>query len=423
MRIYLRVAANYPELKDWREFARTEGLVVVCNLPLLHDGKVLGVLALHTRNNLESARADLAFLQELAKLVAVALNNALLYGQVSESRERLAHEKRTIEEQIRTEFNVEEIIGASEALKQVLHEVETVAPTDTAVLILGETGTGKELIARAVHNRSSRRDQSFIKVDSSTIPGPLMESELFGHEKGAFTGAITQKTGRLEIADKGTLFLDEIGDIPLELQAKLLRVLQDQQFERLGSNQTRRLDLRIIAATNRDLAKMVEDGDFRSDLYYRLKVFPISIPPLRERPDDIFPLVRHYVNKYALRMKKRITTVPREAMEAFIQYPWPGNVRELQHFMERAVILSPATVLRAPLAELKQAIQHREMARPSSGPRTMEEIERESILQALRESKWVVGGPHGAAAKLGLKRTTLASRMEKLGISRKQHLR
>jgi formate hydrogenlyase transcriptional activator len=417
------VPAHYPELKDWREFVQTEGLGVGCNLPLLHDGKVLGVLALHTRNSLESARADLAFLQELAKLVAIALNNALLYGRLNEAWERLAHEKRTIEEQIRTEFNVEEIIGASEALKQVLREVETVAPTDTTVLILGETGTGKELIARAIHNRSSRRDQAFIKVDCSAIPATLMESELFGYEKGAFTGATTQKIGRFEIADKGTLFLDEVGDVPLELQPKLLRVLQDQTFERLGSNQTRHLDVRIVAATNRNLSKMVENGDFRSDLYYRLKVFPISIPLLRERPDDIPPLVRHYVNKYALRMKKRITTIPREDMEAFIQYPWPGNVRELQHFMERAVILSPATVLRAPLAELKQAIQDREMARPSSGSRTMEEIERESILQALRESKWVVGGPHGAAAKLGLKRTTLASRMEKLGISRQQHLR
>jgi formate hydrogenlyase transcriptional activator len=413
------VAANYPELKDWREFARTEGLDVGCNLPLLHAGRVLGVLALHTRNNLESARADLAFLQELAKLVAIALNNALLYGQLHESREKLAHEKKTIEAQIRDEFNVEEIIGASEELKQVLREVETVAPTDSTVLILGETGTGKELIARAIHNRSARHDHSFIKVDLSAIPGPLMESELFGYEKGAFTGATEQKRGRLEIANQGTVFLDEVGDVPLELQAKLLRVLQDQAFERLGSNQTRRLDLRMVAATNRDLGKMVESGDFRSDLYYRLKVFPISIPPLRERPDDIPPLVRHYVNKYALRMKKRITTIPPEAMEMFVHYPWPGNVRELQHFMERAVILTPTAVLRAPLAELKQAIQ--EMAsKPSSGLRTMEEIERESILQALRESKWVVGGPHGAAAKLGLKRTTLASRMERLGISRER---
>jgi formate hydrogenlyase transcriptional activator len=413
------VPANYPELKDWREFAQTEGLDVGCNLPLLQAGKVLGVLALHTRNNLESARADLPFLQELAKLVAIALKNALLYGQLNESREKLAHEKKTIEEQIRDEFNVEEIVGASEALKQVLREVETVAPTDSTVLILGETGTGKELIARAIHNRSARRDRSFIKVDLSAIPGALMESELFGYERGAFTGATTQKIGRFEIADKGTLFLDEVGDLPLELQAKLLRVLQDQTFERLGSNQTRRLDVRIVAATNRDLSRMVESGEFRSDLYYRLKVFPISIPPLRERPDDIPPLVRHCVSKYAQRMRKCIITIPPEAMETFIRYPWPGNVRELQHFMERAVILTPGAVLRAPLAELKQAI--REMAsKPSTGSRTMEEVERESILQALRESKGVVGGPHGAAVKLGLKRTTLASRMERLGISRER---
>lgn len=293
----------------------------------------------------------------------------------------------------------------------------TLSPTDSAVLILGETGTGKELIARAIHDRSRRKDQAFVKVDCSAIPATLLESELFGHERGAFTGAIAQKLGRLEIADKGTLFLDEIGDLPPELQPKLLRVLQDRAFERLGSHRTVHLDVRVIAATNRDLDEMVSKGEFRADLYYRLKVFPIAIPPLRERPDDILPLVWHYVHKYAQRLKKTIDTIPAEAIAAFRRYPWPGNVRELQHFMERSVVLTSGSVLEAPVA----ALDH-DTHKPSGGApptnRTMEEIERQSILDALRESNWVVGGPMGAARRLGLKRTTLASRMERLGISR-----
>jgi hypothetical protein len=278
--------------------------------------------------------------------------------------------------------------------------------------------TGKELIARAIHDRSRRKDQVFVKVDCSAIPGTLLESELFGHERGAFTGAITQKLGRLEIADKGTLFLDEVGDLPSELQPKLLRVLQDRAFERLGSNRTHHLDVRVIAATNRDLEDMVSKGEFRADLYYRLKVFPVTIPPLRERPDDIPPLVWHYVHKYAQRLKKTIDTISGGAMEAFRLYPWPGNVRELQHFIERSVVLTSSSVLQAPVAALEHDRRKRSTSETPGTNRTMEEIERQSILEALRESNWVVGGPMGAARRLGLKRTTLASRMERLGISR-----
>jgi formate hydrogenlyase transcriptional activator len=393
------------------------GLKTGWALPLIQDGRVFGVLVLATRRDQESATRDLSFLQELARLIATSLSNALRYEQVNSSRARLFGAKNCIEDQIRVEFSFETIVGASGALRNVLQQVETVAPTDSNVLILGETGTGKELIARAIHDRSLRCDQNFIKVDCSAIPGALMESELFGHEKGAFTGAISQRLGRFEIADKGTLFLDEVGDIPTQLQPKLLRVLQERALERLGSNRTRQLDVRIVAATNRNLEKMVEEGDFREDLYYRVKVFPITIPPLRERPEDIPSLVQHYMAKYSQRMKKEIPTVAQSSMEMFRRYPWPGNVRELQHFIERSVILTSGRQLQAPLSELQHYIR-RQAIRPSAAPRKLEDIERESIVQALEESHWVVGGPNGAAVKLGLKRTTLASRLEKLGISR-----
>ncbi|HVH88114.1 MAG TPA: sigma 54-interacting transcriptional regulator [Terriglobales bacterium] len=409
----------YAQSSSLHEIVEKEGFRAGCVLPLKLDGRVLGVLFLATSQSRESAEHDLRFLEELAKLIAAAMSNALRYEEISESNERLSEERVYIEDQIRRDFNVEEIIGASTQLSNVLHQVEKVAQTDSAVLILGETGTGKELIARAIHNRSPRRNQGFIKVDCAAIPPSLIESELFGYEKGAFTGAVTQRLGRPEIANKGTVFLDEVGDLPLNLQTKLLRILQDQTFERLGSNRTRQLDVRIIAATNRDLEHMVETGEFRADLYYRLKVFAIEIPPLRQRPDDIPPLVRHYVQKYASRIKKNIETVPQEAMDTFVRYSWPGNVRELQHFIERAVVLSEGTVLGAPLAELKRSIQKRQGTVSRTPRRTLEEIERDSILQALRESNWVVGGPRGAAAKLGLKRATLASRMEKLGLSRR----
>jgi formate hydrogenlyase transcriptional activator len=287
-----------------------------------------------------------------------------------------------------------------------------VAPTDSGVLIQGETGTGKELIAQAIHNRSARRDRPFVKVNCAAIPSGLLESELFGHEKGAFTGAIIRKPGRFEVADKGTLFLDEVGDIPLDLQAKLLRVLQEHEFERLGSNRTQQVDVRVIAATHRDLKQMVEEGTFRSDLYYRLHVFPLAVPPLRDRREDIPLIVRHFVDKYGRRMNRNIETISAKTMEVFTNYSWPGNVRELQNFIERAVILSPGTSLRAPLDELT-----REAALVSrTSLSTLEEMEREHVLRALRESNWVTGGPNGAAVRLGMKRTTLAYRIRKLGI-------
>ena len=290
-----------------------------------------------------------------------------------------------------------------------------VAPTDSSVLVMGETGTGKELIARAIHNLSSRRERAFVKLNCAAIPLGLLESELFGHEKGAFTGAIAQKTGRFELAHKGSLFLDEVGDIPLELQAKLLRVLQEQEFERLGSNHTHKVDVRLIAATHRDLAAMVKQGTFREDLYYRLKVFPIHVPALRQRTEDIPKLVRHFVRVYARRMNKGIDEIPSETMEALIRYRWPGNVRELQNFIERAVILSPHTVLRAPTSELEPFSAHRGSNVPITG---LEELERDHILRVLEASNWVVGGRHGAAERLGMKRTSLVYKMQKFRINR-----
>jgi formate hydrogenlyase transcriptional activator len=306
----------------------------------------------------------------------------------------------------------EGIVGRSAALLHVLRQVEVVAPTDSGVLILGETGTGKELIARAIHNRSARRDRPFVKVNCAAIPSGLLESELFGHERGAFTGAIMRKAGRFEVADKGTLFLDEVGDIPLELQPKLLRVLQEHEFERLGSNHTQQVDVRLVAATHRDLKQMVAEGKFRSDLYYRLHVFPLPVPPLRERREDISMLVYHFVEEYARRMKRQIESIPHHAMEALTSYSWPGNVRELQNFIERTVILTPGTVLRPPLADLKQPV----VQKPSTELSTLEEMEREHVMRALRASNWTIGGPNGAAARLGLKRTTLAYRIRKLNV-------
>src|SRR5246500_4905732 len=293
-------------------------------------------------------------------------------------------------EEDREEQVFEGIVGRSVALQRALQEVQVVAPTDCGVLILGETGTGKELIARAIHNLSARRDRPFIKLNCAAIPSGLLESELFGHERGAFTGALMRKAGRFEVADKGTLFLDEVGDIPLELQPKLLRVLQEHEFERLGSTHTQQVDVRVVAATHRDLKQMVENGEFRSDLYYRLHVFPLSVPPLRERREDIPLLVRHFVDEYARRMRRHIGNIPPQAMEALTSYSWPGNVRELQNFVERSVILSPGSVLRPPLAELKEAT----VERPSLEVGTLEEMQREHVLQAVRASNWVIGGPH-----------------------------
>jgi len=393
-----------------------EGVRSACCVPLLLGDRTLGALNIGSLHEEAFTAADAEMLGETAKQIALAVANSLAYQEIAQLKEKLTKEKLYLEEEIQTEYNFEEIIGESRALKQVLKEVQTVAATDSTVLILGETGCGKELVARALHNLSGRRERTFVKLNCAAIPSGLLESELFGHEKGAFTGAIATKIGRFELADGGTLFLDEVGDIPLELQVKLLRVLQEQEFERLGSTRTMRVNVRVIAATNRDLSQMVEDLKFRSDLYYRLKVFPITVPPLRERAEDIPLLVRHFAQKFARRMQKRIETIPTEAMKALRAYHWPGNIRELENFIERAVILTSGNELFVPLAELKRPSS---AAQPGNGSvTTLEDAEREHILKALRESKWAIGGPAGAAAKLGMKRTTLQSKMQKLGIAR-----
>ncbi len=383
-----------------------------CVVPLAGRDRMLGILALGKHEDAAYTHDEIDFLLHVSSQVAVAVENALVWGELRKLKDNFTEERVCLEDEIRSELNFEEIVGRSSALQRVLRQVEVVAPTDSGVMIQGETGTGKELIARAIHNLSSRRDRPFIKLNCAAIPSGLLESELFGHEKGAFTGAIMRKAGRFEVADQGTLFLDEVGDIPLELQPKLLRVLQEREFERLGSTRTQQVDVRVIAATHRDLKQMCEEGKFRHDLYYRLHVFPLQVPPLRDRREDIPILVRHYVDKYARRMNRHIETIPSYAMEIFANYSWPGNVRELQNFIERAVILSPGSVLRPPLAELKQA------SLPSPNPKlsTAEEAERDRVLQAIRASNWVIGGPNGAAARLGMKRTTLAYRIRKLNI-------
>jgi formate hydrogenlyase transcriptional activator len=392
-----------------------EGLVSGCDLPLIGRSGVVGVLAALKRSERAFERDDVVFLEQVARQVAIAVENALEYEKAIKDRDKETKQRLYLEEEIRAEFG--EIIGESVALKTTLQLVSVVAPTNSSVLIMGETGTGKELIARAIHNLSGRRERVFVKLNCAAIPLGLLESELFGHEKGAFTGAIAQKTGRFELADKGTLFLDEVGDIPLELQAKLLRILQEQEFERLGSTRTHKVDVRLIAATHRDLASMVKQQAFREDLYYRLKVFPIHVPPLRKRSEDIPQLVRHFVSIYAQRMDKSIDQIPTETMDALMGYRWPGNVRELQNFVERAVILTPHSVLRAPVAELEAFTPLREQDVPMSG---LAEVERDHIVRALEASNWVVGGRNGAAARLGMKRTSLGYRMQKLGISRSE---
>jgi len=390
-----------------------EGLISGCDLPLVGRSGVVGVLAALKRSERAFSKDDVRFLEQVAGQVAIAVENALNYETAIKDRDKETKQRLYLEEEISAEFG--EIVGESPALKTALNLVSVVAPTDSSVLILGETGTGKELIARAIHNLSSRRQRAFVKLNCAAIPLGLLESELFGHEKGAFTGAIAQKTGRFELANKGTLFLDEVGDIPLELQAKLLRVLQEQEFERLGSNHTHKVDVRLIAATHRDLAAMVRQGTFREDPYYRLKVFPIHVPALRQRTEDIPKLVLHFTALYARRMNKRIEEIPSETMDALVRYRWPGNVRELQNFIERAVILSPHSVLRAPIAELDQFSSHEESNKPISG---LAEVERDHILRALEVSSWIIGGRNGAAERLGMKRTSLVYRMKKLRISR-----
>ena len=339
-----------------------------------------------------------------------AIENATVYGEIAELRDKLSQEKLYLEEEIRGEMDFEGIVGQSSGLRHVLSLAETVAPSDSTVLLLGETGTGKELIARAIHDRSRRKDRTLVKLNCAAIPTGLLESELFGHERGAFTGAISQKIGRLELADQGTLFLDEVGDIPMEIQPKLLRALQEREFERLGSTRTKRVNVRLVAATNRDLEKMIEDHEFRSDLYYRLNVFPIRIPPLRERPEDIPLLVRYFTQKYARRMEKPIESIPAAAMKKLSSWQWPGNIRELENFIERSVILSHGPVLQVPIGELTNNTSAPTPAVSSDAG------ERARILRTLKETKGRVAGADGAAARMGLKRTTLISRMKKLGI-------
>jgi formate hydrogenlyase transcriptional activator len=390
-----------------------EGLISGCDLPLIGRSGVVGVLAAIKRSENAFSNDELRFLEQVAGQVAIAVENAISYETAIKDRDHETKQRCYLEEEIRAELG--EIVGESAALKTALSLVSVVAPTDSSVLILGETGTGKELVARAIHKLSGRSEKAFVKLNCAAIPLGLLESELFGHEKGAFTGAVAQKTGRFELADKGTLFLDEVGDIPLELQAKLLRVLQEQEFERLGSNRTHKVDVRLIAATHRDLPAMVRQGTFREDLYYRLKVFPITVPPLRQRSEDIPRLVRHFIAFYAQRMNRRIEVIPPETMEALTRYEWPGNVRELQNFIERAVILSPQSVLSAPTFELDAVRPRKE---PSVSLNGLAEMEKGHILRALEASNWVIGGRNGAAERLGMKRTSLVYRMKKLRISR-----
>jgi formate hydrogenlyase transcriptional activator len=394
------------------------GMASGCASPLIFRDKVLGVLAIKSTRPHAFSSDDAELFEQVANQVAIAVENALAYNEIETLKNKLEKEKLYLEEEIRSEYNFEEIVGSSPVLKRALQNVQTVATTDSTVLIYGETGTGKELIARAIHNLSERRERTLVKVNCAAIPTGLLESELFGHEKGAFTGAIDRRIGRFELAHQGTIFLDEVEDIPLDLQSKLLRVLQEQEFERLGSSRTLRVDVRVVAATNADLAQLVEEKKFRSDLYYRLNVFPINVPPLRERPEDIPLLVHFFANKFAQQMRRPIESVPKETMAALIGYHWPGNIRELQNLVERAVILSRGTTLEIPLAELKQA--PRTTTVTTNGGTTLENVERDHILKVLGDAKWVIGGPTGAAARLGLNRTTLNHRMRKLGIIRPQ---
>ncbi len=396
------------------------GMKSACWVPLVHRGEPIGTLAVSSRSEGAFSAHDAEMLTHVASQVAMAVNNAMAFRHMSELRDRLNQEKQYLEAEINLENRYEDIVGESGGLRQVLQQIETVAPTDATVLIQGETGTGKELLARAIHRLSTRNDRTFVKLNCAAIPAGLLESELFGHEKGAFTGAIARKIGRLELAHEGTLFLDEIGEMPLDLQPKLLRALQEREIERLGGNRPIPVNIRLIAATNRDLAAMVAEKQFRSDLYYRLKVFPIFAPPLRERPGDIPILVRHFVSMHSQRMGKTIHTIPDDVMAALCQWRWPGNIRELENFLERAVILTRGPVLHVPLKELETEDPQETVTAPENA--TLHEAERDHILRALREAKGQIGGPDGAAARLGLKRTTLNSKIKKLGIERSDYI-
>jgi formate hydrogenlyase transcriptional activator len=424
--------------------AVAEGLKSHCLIPLVNHGRALGILAIGRTSEGSFTAEDIDFLTQVSGQIAIAIENALAYQEISDLKDKLAREKLYLEEEIRSEMNFENIIGTSPALRHVLELVETVAPSDSTVLLLGETGTGKELIARAIHDRSRRKDRTFVKMNCAAIPTGLLESELFGHEKGAFTGAIAQKVGRLELADQGTLFLDEVGDIPIEIQPKLLRALQEREFERLGSTHTRKVNIRLVAATNRDLEKMIAEKQFRSDLYYRLNVFPIRIPPLRERKEDIPLLVSFFVQKFAKQMQKTIDAIPPAVMKGLVAWDWPGNIRELENFSERAVILTRGKLLDAPLRELRK-VAAEEPVETKQSQSAYEDIarivketisalngknnvsqenadrQREDIVRALTESRGRVGGADGAAARMGVNRTTLLSRMKKFGINPAQY--
>ncbi|HEY1471300.1 MAG TPA: sigma 54-interacting transcriptional regulator [Candidatus Acidoferrum sp.] len=434
------VVIDLPELEsEGHELAAAEGLKTGTNIPLVNRGRFLGIISILRRTELPFTPEDVDFLSRASGQIAMAIENALAYREISGLRDKLAQEKLYLEEEFRSEMGFEQIIGNSSALKHVLQLVETVASSDSTVLLLGETGTGKELIARAIHDRSGRKQRTLVKLNCAAIPTGLLESELFGHEKGAFTGAITSKIGRLELADQGTLFLDEVGDIPIEIQPKLLRALQEREFERLGSTHTRTVNVRVVAATNRDLDKMISNREFRSDLYYRLNVFPIRIPPLRDRREDIPLLVSYFVQKFAKEMQKRIEAVPVAVVKGLTAWDWPGNVRELENFIERAVLLTPGKSLEAPLAELRTsttqetppADQHE--AKPVAGEKTNSQSkkssvadeyarkQRDEIVQALTACKGRVGGADGAAVRLGMNRTTFLSRMKKFGIYAKQY--
>jgi formate hydrogenlyase transcriptional activator len=401
----------------------SERLRFGCACPLFGRNRTLGVLSAARVEDKPFTGEDLALLVQISKQVAIALDNSLAYQEINDLKEQLAREKVYLEDEIRADMQFLDIVGSSSVLRTVLQQVEIVAPTDSTVLIYGETGTGKELIARAVHDLSSRKARAFVKLNCAAIPTGLLESELFGHEKGAFTGAIAQRIGRFELAHGGTVFLDEIGEIPLELQPKLLRVLQEREFERLGGSRTLRTDARLIAATNRDLAAMARENKFRPDLYYRLNVFPIRVPSLRERAGDIPLLVRHFVQQFSRRMGRKIDSVPSDVMNALVEYHWPGNIRELQNVIERAVIVTQGPVLKVALGELASAPKP---PAPASAPthgddgnsmrKVLEETEREQIVRALEQANWVISGTTGAAARLGMKRSTLQARMQKLGI-------
>ena len=397
------------------------GMQSGCWVALIHRGVAIGALAVASRVEGAFTQRESEMLVQVADQVAMAVSNAVVFRQIAELRDRLRQEKEYLEEEINLENRFEDIVGESGGLRQVLKQIETVAPTDATVLIQGETGTGKELLARAIHRLSGRSDRTFVKVNCAAIPAGLLESELFGHEKGAFTGAIARKMGRLELAHEGTLFLDEVGELPLDLQPKLLRALQEKEIERLGSNRPIPVNIRLIAATNRDLGEMVQEKQFRSDLYYRLKVFPIFAPPLRDRAGDIPVLVRHFVSSHSRRMGKNIETIPEQTMQALCRWPWPGNIRELENFLERAVILTRGSVLYVPLAELETQSAEEEEQLENTNP-TLHAAEREHILRVLRETKGQIGGSDGAAERLGLKRTTLNSKLKKLGIERSDYM-